>query len=80
MADPMRLGPPVEWGFDPDTNEILLRLRQAAPEGTDPAENWQPSQEAVIRCAVVSVNVKPLRAGTAVLAGIGETTATGELG
>lgn len=56
-----RLQPPVEWGYDTDTGQILLRMRLHFDEGSeaDPAQ-WKPVSEAIVRLNIASVNVKAI--------------------
>lgn len=53
-----RLQPPVKWGYDTDTGQIVLLMREHFDEGTvaDPSQ-WKPVREAEVRLTIASVDV-----------------------
>lgn len=57
------LNAPAQWAYDTTTGEILLLLYRA-PEAdqVDPVR-YKPTQRAVVRLAIASVNLLPVNEG-----------------
>jgi len=54
------LQPPIEWGYDDATGELVVRLRERPPpDDPDPA-NFVPENEYVVRLVVASYVKRPL--------------------
>ena len=52
-----RLWPPIEWGYDTDTGQIVMRLRKA-PEVPDIDET--PDKEAIVRLDIADIEIRDL--------------------
>lgn len=50
----MPLDSPEEWGWDTDTQQLLVRFRERQPD----AGGAPPTREAIVRLNVANVNVR----------------------
>jgi hypothetical protein len=57
----IRLHAPIEWGYDTNTGEILIRLREEMPsDGSVDGMTWQATREGIVRLLPVSVVIRDI--------------------
>lgn len=59
------LNAPAQWGYDTDTKEILLLLYRAPDADQVDPVRYKPTQRAVVRLAIASINLLPAEDGPA---------------